>query len=190
MRAFGHIIPPTHFWTRQTYIPTYRRVSSRIFCLGGKNSLESLTTPTFVGTLYWHVINLFTDFYGKEQTLSFEGNANQMLILTKQKQNGKSFVGFFSPSIDLNQDSDHLLASSALVAGFPNLASLARLAVVLPVTTATVERSFSDMKLIKTRLRSRLGEETLNHSIEGPDKLNSEDLDGIIQYWKEKKLEN
>ena len=48
-----------------------------------------------------------------------------------------------------------------------------------------------DMKLIKTRLRSRLGEETLNHtmriSIEGPDKLNSEDLDSIIQYWKEKK---
>ena len=81
------------------------------------------------------------------------------------------------------------LASSALVAGFPNLASLARLAMVLPVTTATVERSFSDMKLIKTRLRSRLGEEILNHtmriSIEGPDKLNSEDLDSIIQ--KEKK---
>ena len=49
--------------------------SSRISCLGGKNSLESLTIPTFVGTLYWHVINLFTDFYGKEQTLSFEGNA-------------------------------------------------------------------------------------------------------------------
>ena len=56
---------------------------------------------------------------------------------------------------------------------------------VLPVTTATVERSFSDMKLIKTRLRSRLGEETLNHtmriSIEGPDKLISENLDSIIQ---------
>ena len=49
---------------------------------------------------------------------------------------------------------------------------------VLPVTTATVEQSYNDMKLIKTRLRSRLGEETLNHtmriSIEGPDKLNSE----------------
>ena len=39
------------------------------------------------------------------------------------------------------------------------------------------------MKLIETRLRSRLGEETLNHttriSIEGPDKLNSEDSFGI-----------
>jgi len=53
------------------------------------------------------------------------------------------------------------LASSALVAGFPNLASLARLAVVLPVKTATVERSFSDTTLIKPRLRSRLGEETI-----------------------------
>ena len=40
------------------------RVSSRIFCLGGKNSLESLTTPTFVGTLYWHVINLFCTTLG------------------------------------------------------------------------------------------------------------------------------
>ena len=117
-----------------------------------------------------------------------------MLILTKQKQNGKSFVGFFSPSISesgLQKIVTTVLASSALVTDFPNLASLARLAVVLPVTPATVERSFSDMKLIKTRLRSRLGEETLNHtmriSIEGPDKLNS---DSIIQYWKEKKLEN
>ena len=82
------------------------RVSSRIFCLGGKNSLESLTTPTFVGTLYWHVINLFTDFYGKEQTLSFEGNAGvskPYVDPDQAKQVGKSFVGFFSPSIDLNQ---------------------------------------------------------------------------------------
>ena len=31
---------------------------------GGKNSLESLTTPTFVGTLYWHVINLFCTTLG------------------------------------------------------------------------------------------------------------------------------
>ena len=31
---------------------------------------------------------------------------------------------------------------------------------VLPVTTATVERSFSSMKLINTRLRVRMGEDT------------------------------
>ena len=39
------------------YLQEISRVSSRIFCLGGKNSLESLTTPTFVVTLYWHVNN-------------------------------------------------------------------------------------------------------------------------------------
>ena len=42
----------------------------------------------------------------------------------------------------------------------------------LPVGTATVERSFSQMKLIKTRLRSRLSDSNLEHlmkiSIEGP----------------------
>ena len=47
-----------------------QQVSSRIFCLGGggggggKNSLESLNTPTFVGILYWHVINLFCTTLG------------------------------------------------------------------------------------------------------------------------------
>ena len=34
------------------------------FVWGGKNSLESLTTPTFVGSLYWHVINLFCTTLG------------------------------------------------------------------------------------------------------------------------------
>ena len=43
---------------------------------------------------------------------------------------------------------------------FPNLEHLASICVVLPVTTATVERSFSDMKLVETRLRSRLSEDT------------------------------
>ena len=42
----------------------------------------------------------------------------------------------------------------------------------LPVGTATVERSFSQMKLIKTRLRSRLSDSNLEHlmkiSIEDP----------------------
>jgi len=33
--------------------------------------------------------------------------------------------------------------------------------VVIPVTTATVERSFRDMKLVKTRLVNRLGDTNL-----------------------------
>ncbi|WVZ70665.1 hypothetical protein U9M48_019309 [Paspalum notatum var. saurae] len=37
------------------------------------------------------------------------------------------------------------------------------LALVLPVATATVERAFSAMKIIKTELRNKMGDEWLNH---------------------------
>ena len=84
-----------------------------------------------------------------------------------------------------------LLTSDALSAGFRNLAKLAAIGLVIPVTTATVERAFSDMKLIKTRLRSRLGEDTLDYAmhicIEGPDKLSDSELDAIVQHWKHQK---
>ena len=44
------------------------------------------------------------------------------------------------------------------------------------------------MKLIKTRLRSRLGEETLEHAmrirIEGPDSLTDETTEEIIENYK------
>ena len=62
---------------------------------------------------------------------------------------------------------------------------------VLPVTTATVERTFSSMKLIKTRLRSRMGESTLDHAmrvcIEGPERLSNDTLEEVIQNYKQSK---
>ena len=55
---------------------------------------------------------------------------------------------------------------------FPETWKLLNIIMALPVGTATVERSFSQMKLIKTRLRSRLSDLNLEHlikiSIEGP----------------------
>ena len=65
------------------------------------------------------------------------------------------------------------------------------MALTLPVTTATVKRSFSDMKLMKTRLRNRPGEESLDQtmhiSIEGPDTLNYDELKEIVTHWKVQK---
>ena len=55
---------------------------------------------------------------------------------------------------------------------FPETWKLLNITMALPVGTATVECSFSQMKLIKTRLRSRLSDSNLEHlikiSIEGP----------------------
>ena len=72
----------------------------------------------------------------------------------------------------------------------PNLHKLANICLSLPVSTASVEHSFSQMKLIKSRLRSRLSEISLTQlmkiAIEGPDKLSECDIEEIITVWNRK----
>ena len=65
----------------------------------------------------------------------------------------------------LNQVFLTLISQGDIAAAFPNLSKLAAIVTVLPVTTATVERTFCSMKLIKTRFRSRMGEDTLEHTM-------------------------
>ena len=66
----------------------------------------------------------------------------------------------------------------------PGLSTLAKICMTIPVGTASVERSFSQMKMIKTRLRNRLGEDNLSNlmkiAIESPESLADEDLEQII----------
>ena len=42
---------------------------------------------------------------------------------------------------------------------------LLKLVLVLPVATATVERCFSGMKIVKTSLSNRMGDEHLSHRL-------------------------
>lgn len=46
---------------------------------------------------------------------------------------------------------------------FPLVYRLIELALILPVATATVERAFSAMKIIKTDLRNKMGDEWMSH---------------------------
>ena len=61
-----------------------------------------------------------------------------------------------------------------LIAVFPNLRKLATIRLSSPISTASVEQSFSDMKLIKSRLRNYLTELSLSNLmkivIESPEK--------------------
>ena len=52
---------------------------------------------------------------------------------------------------------------SSMQAAFPDLFTLVRAALTIPVSSATAERSFSTLKRIKTYLRSTIGEERLSH---------------------------
>ena len=65
---------------------------------------------------------------------------------------------------------------------------LINIMLTLPVGTATVERSFSQMKMIKTRLRNRLSDLNLTRlmriAIEGP-RLNLVNFNEILDIFKE-----
>ena len=72
---------------------------------------------------------------------------------------------------------------------FPETFKLLNILLALPVGTASVERSFSQMKLIKTRLRSRLNDTNLARlmriAIEGPN-LKDVNFNEIVDIFKEK----
>ena len=73
---------------------------------------------------------------------------------------------------------------------FPNLNTLATISLSIPVATAFVERIFSQMKLIKTRLRSSLSDSSLSClmkiAIETEDNLTDSDLEMIVDIWNRK----
>ena len=56
--------------------------------------------------------------------------------------------------------------------------------------TAYVDHSFSQINMIKTRLRNRLGETNLSHlmkiAIESPQTLSDKELEQIVDIWNRK----
>jgi hypothetical protein len=82
---------------------------------------------------------------------------------------------------------DEMHSSEAYVGIFPETYTLINIMMTLPVGTATVERSFSQMKMIKTRLRNRLSDENLARlmriAIEGPE-AELVDFDAILDIFK------
>jgi len=71
---------------------------------------------------------------------------------------------------------------------YPQLSLAAEIFLIAPISTATVERDFSTMNRILTKLRNRLTtehiEQLMRISMEGADTLNEEMKDEIINYWK------
>ena len=79
----------------------------------------------------------------------------------------KTFHQFMAkqPKENMKLQLTELATNEMLKSMFPNLNTLATISLSIPVATASVERSFSQMKLIKTRLRSRLSDTSLSHQM-------------------------
>ena len=61
---------------------------------------------------------------------------------------------------------NYLVTTEMLKTMFPNLNTLANICVTIPVGTASVERSFSHMKMIKIGLRNKFGEKNLSYILD------------------------
>ena len=76
-------------------------------------------------------------------------------------------------STNLTKLINDLCTNDTTAALFPNMAQFARICGVIPIHTADVERTFSQLKLIKTRTRNRMNKKTLDSLLrivlEGPD---------------------
>lgn len=135
-------------------------------------------------------------FYGCVHKVCFDGKEG-ISLLDIDSEDTESEWKLFCPVVfvhhksnSLHHVSSTLLGSADIVAAFPNLSRLATILMVLFVTTVTVERTFSTMKL---RLCSRMGENTLEYTmhicIEGPDQLLADTLGAIVDCYK-KNLRN
>ena len=115
-------------------------------------------------------------------------NRSLHLILS---QNGKHHqLQINKPEDSLTNQLKELVCNDMMKTLFPNLHTIARISLSIPVSTASVERSFSQMKLIKTQLRSCLSVKSLSNlmkiAIESPDQLTDQDLEQVIDTWQRK----
>ena len=93
-------------------------------------------------------------FYGETTEIEYEGNVFSTpadVDKTKTRHEWKAFklVIFEEKSLWLKKLATLFLRSEAKCVTFPNIKILLTIAMVLPVSTATVKRSFSDMKQSK-----------------------------------------
>ena len=94
------------------------------------------------------------------------------------------------PRKDIKEQLKELSTNSMMQTMFPNLSILANVCLTIPVGTASVERSFSHMKIVKSRLRNQLGEANLSYlmkiALESPEALSDEELGQIVTVWTRK----
>lgn len=113
------------------------------------------------------------EFLFSDASSGMDDNDNKTL---KENKKSKSLIYIFN-----------LLHSTGLDSVFPHLYSAIKIAVTLPVSSCSTERSFSKMKLVKTRLRSSTSEDRL----EGLVKISCEndiviDKDLVVDIFAQK----
>lgn len=108
--------------------------------------------------------------YGAElpaETIDSDVYTMNALISPDVRTESKTFRSYLSkikqPKGTLHSQLKELTTNEMVIRMFPNISTLANICLSIPVGTASVERSFSQMRLIKTRLRNRIGQSSLSY---------------------------
>ena len=137
--------------------------------------------PCQLGTNALTRLQVLMDHYGEVDTPFVEEHAlrvewEQFKVLLRSAYKGMSH----------NQILKLLAGNTTVQTLYPNLSKLAKVCLILPVSTADCERSFSTMKRVKTELRNRMNTSTLDAlmiiRIEGPP-LCEFDFDTALNSW-------
>ena len=126
------------------------------------------------------------------ETLQGEATTREGMISQEIRTEWKTFRQFMAkqPKEDMKLQMRELASNDMLITVFPNLSRLAVISFSISVTTASVERSFSKMKLVKTCLQSCLSDTSLLHlmkiAIESPNTLSDEELEQTVDVWNRK----
>ena len=112
-------------------------------------------------------VNTLNRHYGVDrpaQTLEGEEFSKPALTSAEISIEWKTFRHYLTKQLkeDMGVQLHELVTNNMLKTMFPSLNTLANVCLSIPVGTACVERSFSEMKMIKTRLRNRIGESSLS----------------------------
>ena len=175
-------------------------VSSSIFDPSLLPSDEALLSSYGIDQL-----KVLVDFYGNAVTTEFEGEKYTSPSLIDSEEvfaEWRLFKRAFAREIKavvekrklanpptLQEVKEEMESTNAYTDIFPEIFKLLNILLTLPVGTATVERSFSQMKLVKTRLRNRVSDINLARlmriAIEGPE-LTTINFNDILEVFKEK----
>ena len=133
--------------------------------------------------------------YGKDKfalTLNDEETVKSLVISPEVHTEWITFRTLLAkkPEDSIALQLKELITNEMLVTMFPNLQKIASIGLTLPVSTASVERSFSQIKPIKTRLQNSLTEgmstQLMRIVIESLDQLAEDEIEVIFDIWNRK----
>ncbi|XP_072172497.1 52 kDa repressor of the inhibitor of the protein kinase-like [Diadema setosum] len=145
---------PKTYWKRAVFIPyldsMLAQLNERFTTVSNQAVRGLLLLPQNLAQCTDDKVDDIVEFYGPD--MPSQASIKQEIRLWKRRWTGESDVPkTISETLDV--------MNSKM---FPNIHAVLYLLLLLPVTSAEVERAHSAFKLIKTKLRSAMGEDRLN----------------------------